>query len=72
LTFGQAVEALKAGRTVTRAGWNSGMSLVLTKPGAGESFARVDMTTAQGNVPPWQCSHTDMLAEDWQEVPASK
>ncbi|WP_090456245.1 DUF2829 domain-containing protein [Nitrosospira sp. Nsp1] len=25
----------------------------------------VDMKTAQGDVVPWLCSQTDMLAEDW-------
>lgn len=27
--------------------------------------AHVDMKTAQGDVVPWFCSQTDMLAEDW-------
>ncbi len=27
--------------------------------------AHVDMKTAQGDVVPWLCSQTDMLAEDW-------
>jgi hypothetical protein len=30
--------------------------------------AHVDMKTAQGDVVPWLCSQTDMLAEDWQIV----
>lgn len=30
--------------------------------------AHVDMKTAQGNVVPWLCSQTDMLAEDWGVV----
>ena len=30
--------------------------------------AHVDMKTAQGDVVPWLCSQTDMLAEDWQLV----
>lgn len=28
--------------------------------------AHVDMKTAQGDVVPWLCSQTDMLAEDWE------
>lgn len=28
----------------------------------------VDMRTATGQIVPWLCSQTDMLAEDWQEV----
>ncbi|SEO64365.1 DUF2829 domain-containing protein [Nitrosovibrio sp. Nv6] len=31
--------------------------------------AHVDMKTAQGDVVPWLCSQTDMLAEDWGVVP---
>lgn len=27
--------------------------------------AHVDMKTAQGDVVPWLCSQTDLLAEDW-------
>lgn len=27
--------------------------------------AHVDMKTAQGDVVPWVCSQTDMLADDW-------
>jgi len=30
--------------------------------------AHVDMKTAQGDVVPWLCSQTDMLAEDWQII----
>lgn len=30
--------------------------------------AHVDMKTAQGDVVPWLCSQTDMLAEDWVVV----
>jgi hypothetical protein len=28
--------------------------------------AHVDMKTAQGDIVPWLCSQTDMLAEDWE------
>jgi hypothetical protein len=28
----------------------------------------VDMRTANGQIVPWLCSQTDMLAEDWVEV----
>ena len=30
--------------------------------------SHVDMKTAQGDVVPWLCSQTDMLAEDWQTL----
>lgn len=28
----------------------------------------VDMRTANGQIVPWLCSQTDMLAEDWEKV----
>lgn len=31
--------------------------------------AHVDMKTADGTIVPWLCSQTDLLAEDWGEVP---
>lgn len=31
--------------------------------------AHVDMKTADGQVVPWLCSQTDMLATDWEIVP---
>lgn len=30
--------------------------------------AHVDMKTAQGDVVPWFCSQSDMLADDWEIV----
>lgn len=30
--------------------------------------AHIDMKTADGQVVPWLCSQTDMLAEDWEVV----
>lgn len=30
--------------------------------------AHVDMRTADGQIVPWLCSQTDMLADDWEKV----
>lgn len=30
--------------------------------------SHIDMRTADGQIVPWLCSQTDMLAEDWYEV----
>ena len=30
--------------------------------------AHIDMKTADGQIVPWLCSQTDMLAEDWEVV----
>ncbi len=83
MDFGQALEALKLGKKVSRDGWNGkGMFLFLV-PGSifkvnrppllgiypeGTDIkyhAHVDMKTATGEIVPWLCSQTDMLANDW-------
>jgi hypothetical protein len=83
MTFGLAIEALKAGKRVSRAGWNGkGMWLLLVRgydynPGKGESLysvlgcvkpPRIGMKTADNGFGPWVASQTDMLADDWQIV----
>lgn len=83
MNFGQALEALKLGSKVQRAGWNgkgmflflvSGSRFIVNRPpllgiypeGTEINYhAHVDMKTADGQVVPWLCSQTDMLAEDW-------
>jgi hypothetical protein len=82
-SFGWAIEALKAGGKVARAGWNGkGMFLFLV-PGSTFKVNRppllgicteinycphIDMKTADDKVVPWLASQTDVLAEDWQVV----
>jgi len=79
MTFGEAIEALKRGLEVRRAGWNGkGMHLYLEDwlEGAmtfGPSKRRLEpvicMFTAQGkHQPGWLASQADMLADDWQIV----
>lgn len=85
MTFGQAIEALKAGQAVARSGWNGkGMYLYyvpgnsypavteIAKATFGEMVpygAYIAMKTAQNNVVPWLASQTDVLAEDWDVLP---
>lgn len=80
MSFGQAVEALKAGGWVCRLGWNGkGMYLFLIGV-AGSSdcwtytngrndnrplLPFIAMKTADDHVVPWLASQTDVLAEDW-------
>lgn len=80
MNIGRAVDALKAGDTVQREGWNGkGMFLfVVHADDAEHEFdtngetvyaavgAYVMMKTAQGYVIPWLCSQADLLADDWQ------
>lgn len=80
MTFGLAIEALKLGKKVTRAGWNGkGMRLKLVPNGyfdVGISIVEeqtkllpwIGMKTADSRFVPWIGSQTDMLAEDWQVV----
>ena len=82
MNFGQAVEALKAGKMVQRSGWNGkGMHLYLEDQlsytiGAGvfkgdrrEYQPCIVMFTAQQqHQPGWLASQADILAEDWQVV----
>ena len=83
MNFSEALEELKVGSKVARAGWNGkdmflflvpGSRFMVNRPpllgiypeGTEISYhAHVDMKTAQGDVVPWLCSQTDMLAEDW-------
>lgn len=83
MNFSQALDALKLGSKVQRAGWNgkgmfiflvSGSRFIVNRPpllgiypeGTEINYhAHVDMKTADGQVVPWLCSQTDMLAEDW-------
>lgn len=71
MNFGQAIEALKQGKKVARAGWNGkGMHLELQRPNAHSKMTLpyIYMYTAQGNNVPWLASQTDMLSEDWTTV----
>lgn len=79
MTFGEALEELKYGKRVARAGWNGkGMWLVLINPGnamhtsAAGAFDMqpcIGMKTADNVMQPgWLASQADMLAEDWEIV----
>lgn len=73
LKFGEALEALKRGAHVGRAGWNGkGMWLCLIHPGSASHKGHpmqpcIGMKTANGEMQPgWLASQADMLANDWQ------
>ncbi len=71
MNFGQAIEALKTGNRVARAGWNGkGMHLGLQLPDADTemSLPYIYMKTVDDKLVPWLASQTDMLAEDWSVV----
>lgn len=83
MNFGKALEALKAGLNVARAGWNGkGLKLGLCTPVENSDmtlpyiFMAYPSTPASESAPanhinasvPWLASQTDMLAEDWKVV----
>lgn len=64
--FGWAIEELKSGGKVQRAGWNGkGMWLALQVPDAHSKMNLPYMSTVTGQLVPWLASQTDVLAEDW-------
>lgn len=71
LKIGDAVALLHEGKKVTRTGWNGkDMFLELQVPDENSKMTLpyVYMHTAQGDLVPWLCSQSDLLADDWQEV----
>lgn len=82
MTFGLAVEALKRGMKVARAGWNGkdmwlmlasdwnahlGLVAGLALPPDWQGVAPfIAMYTADKKLVPWLASQTDVLAEDWE------
>jgi hypothetical protein len=69
MTFGDAIESLKAGNRVARRGWNGkGMWLGLQRPDEHSKMRLpyIYMSTVTGDLVPWLASQTDMLAEDWE------
>jgi len=71
MTFGEAIDKLRAGNQVARSGWNGrGMWLALQLPDVHSkmSLPYIYMSTAQGDLVPWLASQTDVLADDWSLV----
>lgn len=72
MNFGEAIEALKLGSRVSRAGWNGKeMYLTLIMPGNAMHHGYdmqpcIAMKTADNKMQPgWLASQADMLGEDW-------
>ncbi len=68
--FGEAPEALKAGKKVGRAGWNGkGMWLELQRPDEHSKMKQsyIFIVPVGGELVPWVASQPDLLEEDWEE-----
>lgn len=83
MSFGHALEVLKTGGRVARAGWNGKEMWLVYVPanewnlnpgtahdwGAADSkFPWIGMKTADNKFVPWLASQTDVLANDWTVV----
>ncbi len=71
MDIGWTVMQLQAGNRCARKGWNGkGMYIELQTPDAHSKMTLpyVYMFTAQGDLVPWLCSQTDLLAEDWENA----
>ena len=82
MTFGTAIEALRVGLKVARAGWNGkGMFLIHIDPYSTDQYKITEgealvgtlteyiaMKTADEKLVPWLASQTDVLAMDWTIV----
>lgn len=68
MTFGSALEALKAGQRITRVAWNGrGMWLRLQRPDPSSKMTQpyLYVRNSRGDSAPWTPSHEDVLADDW-------
>ena len=71
MNIGEAVTAMRSGKTVQRAGWNGkGMHVALQVPDQHSKMTEpyIYMKTAQDGLIPWLCSQADLLADDWSVV----
>lgn len=70
-TFGQALELLKEGKKVARAGWNGqGMYLAIQHPDeqSMNKQSYIYIVPVGGQRVPWVASQPDLLESDWVEV----
>jgi len=77
LTFSQALEAVKTGKSIQRAGWNGkGLTVKAQFPDENSKITLPylyieypsDSKTTPGARCPWLASQTDLMAEDWSIV----
>ena len=78
MNFGEALEALKDGKRVTRKGWNGrGIFIELQRPDENSKMTspyiyinttglQTDNKNAPKSLVPWLASQTDVLWEDWK------
>lgn len=70
-SFGDAIEAMKLGHRVQRAGWNGkNMWVAIQFPDEHSKMGHryIYMRTAMGSLLPWVASQDDMLMTDWADI----
>ena len=73
MNFSQALELLKQGKRISRAGWNgAGQYLELQVPDENSKMKRpyIYISPVDDNLVPWVASQSDLLADDWVEIQA--
>lgn len=68
MKIGEAIEAMRMGSKVTRAGWNGKAQwIALQEPDANSKMRKpyVYISPVDGELVPWLASQTDLLADDW-------
>jgi hypothetical protein len=68
MDFGQALDVLRSGRSVTREGWNGKCQYLTLQPADSRTemtMPYIFITTVQNHRVPWVASQTDLLADDW-------
>lgn len=71
LNFGQALEQLKAGKRLTREGWNGPDQYIeLQSPDENSKMKKqyIFIVPVDGLPVPWVASQSDIFAEDWAVV----
>ena len=71
MSFGEAIERLRAGDKVCRVGWNGkGQWLALQVPDKNSKMTLpyIYIHTVAGDLVPWVVSQTDVLATDWMST----
>ncbi|KKK65245.1 hypothetical protein LCGC14_2976110 [marine sediment metagenome] len=69
--IGKAVKEMQNGKRVQREGWNGPdqyLELQVPDENSKMTLSYVYIQTVQGDLVPWLCSQTDLLATDWQLV----
>ncbi len=67
--IGKAVKEMENGKRVTRSGWNGPdqhLELQVPDEHSKMTLPYIYIRTVQGDLVPWLCSQTDILAIDWQ------